>query len=62
MKTLIIKVFKEGEEFCAVTGPDQIDGVSGWGESEADAVTAWVRVWESMSKKAQDEFREQFGE
>jgi hypothetical protein len=62
MKALNIKVFKDGEEFCALAGPDTTNGVSGYGESEADALTAWVREWESMNRIEQDAFRDEYGE
>ena len=45
-KTLTPAVFRDGDSYCCVLGPDPVEGVVGCGGSPLEAVEDWTRNYQ----------------
>lgn len=49
-------VFKEGDSYCCLLGPDRTEGILGWGDSPRAAIADWsVKLQERIKIRNEDD-------
>lgn len=48
---MVVRLFRDGSEICALIGPDIMEGTAGFGETPATALRALADQLDSASKR-----------
>lgn len=51
------RVFRDGDQWCAMVGPNIQEGVVGWGTTAEEAVEAFRKVWGQTSDATKEKLK-----